>query len=146
MTRGWTLQESILSRRRLVFTPDQIYFECNAMNCFESLSVPLDLVHTKTKDRYYSFMRSGLFNGRDEGLSSQIFGLPFGNFDDRAESWSYYMKKYLILATNFTRRILSFDSDSLNAFAGIMRHLETTKYPITQLLGIPYLHPSVFLD
>jgi hypothetical protein len=146
MTRGWTLQESVLSRRRLVFTPDQIYFECNAMNCFESLSVPLDLVHTKTKDRYYSFMRSGLFNGRDEGLSSQIFGLPFGNFDDRAESWSYYMKKYLILATNFTRRILSFDSDSLNAFAGIMKHLETTKYPITQLLGIPYLHPSVFPD
>ncbi|PVH70087.1 HET-domain-containing protein, partial [Cadophora sp. DSE1049] len=35
MTRAWTLQESVLSRRRLVFTNDQIYFECNAMNCFE---------------------------------------------------------------------------------------------------------------
>jgi hypothetical protein len=63
MTRGWTLQESILARRRLVFTDDQVYFECNAINCFESISVPMDLVHTKTKDRFYSFMRSGLFNG-----------------------------------------------------------------------------------
>ncbi|KAH9205976.1 heterokaryon incompatibility protein-domain-containing protein, partial [Leptodontidium sp. 2 PMI_412] len=35
MTRGWTLQESILAKRRLVFTEDQIYFECNAMNCYE---------------------------------------------------------------------------------------------------------------
>lgn len=34
-TRGWTYQEAVLSRRRLVFTEDQIYFECNAMNCFE---------------------------------------------------------------------------------------------------------------
>jgi len=40
MTRGWTLQESILARRRLVFTDEQVYFECNAMNCFESISVP----------------------------------------------------------------------------------------------------------
>ncbi|PMD44706.1 HET-domain-containing protein, partial [Hyaloscypha variabilis F] len=28
MTQGWTLQESILARRRLVFTADQVYFEC----------------------------------------------------------------------------------------------------------------------
>lgn len=27
-TRGWTYQELMLSRRRLFFTPDQIYFEC----------------------------------------------------------------------------------------------------------------------
>jgi hypothetical protein len=93
MTRGWTLQESILARRRLVFTEDQVYFECNAMNCFESLAVPLDLVHTKTKDRFYSFMRSGLFNGRDEGLKGHIFGLPFGRFDDRSESWEYNFRK-----------------------------------------------------
>jgi len=110
------------------------------------LSVPLDLVHTKTKDRFYSFMRSGLFNGRDEGTNDRVFGLPFGNFDDRTESWSYYMRKYLILATNFTSRTLSVDSDSLNAFAGIMRHLEAAKYPIKQLLGIPYLHPIVNPD
>ncbi|OAG15170.1 HET-domain-containing protein, partial [Alternaria alternata] len=34
-TRGWTFQEALLSRRRLVFTEDQVYFQCNTMNCFE---------------------------------------------------------------------------------------------------------------
>ncbi|KAF2098868.1 HET-domain-containing protein [Rhizodiscina lignyota] len=31
--RGWTFQEAVLSRRRLVFTEHQVYFECCAMNC-----------------------------------------------------------------------------------------------------------------
>ncbi|KAF1952774.1 HET-domain-containing protein, partial [Byssothecium circinans] len=34
-TRGWTYQEYILARRRLVFLEDQVYFECNGMNCYE---------------------------------------------------------------------------------------------------------------
>ncbi|KAH7131725.1 heterokaryon incompatibility protein-domain-containing protein [Dactylonectria estremocensis] len=37
-TRAWTFQEGVLSRRRLVFTDDQAYFECNAMNCYESIA------------------------------------------------------------------------------------------------------------
>ena len=35
--RGWTYQEASLSRRRLVFTENQLYFECCAMYCLESL-------------------------------------------------------------------------------------------------------------
>jgi hypothetical protein len=141
--RAWTLQGSLLAPRRLVFTKDQVYFECNAMNCFENLCSPLDMLHTKAKDKFRSYMRAGLFTGRDEGLGDQIFGLPFGAFDDRNKPWSYQFKKYLILATNFTSRDLSWDSDALNAFAGIMRHLQTSKYPIKQVLGIPYLLPSI---
>jgi hypothetical protein len=146
MTRAWTLQESVLSRRRLVFTNDQIYFECNAMNCFESLSAPLELLHTKTKDSFYAFMRSGLFTGRDEGLRRQIFANPFGDFDDQDSSWSDDFTKYLVLATNYNSRDLSFEDDSLKAFAGIAKYFETFKCPISQIAGIPYLRPSVFSD
>jgi hypothetical protein len=113
------------------------------MNCFESLYSPLGLLHTKAKDKFRSYMRVGLFTGRDDGLNDQIFGLPSGAFDDRNKPWSYQFKKYLILATNYTSRGLSRDSDSLNAFAGIMRHVETSKYPIKKVLGIPYLLPSI---
>jgi hypothetical protein len=139
-TRGWTLQESILSPRRLVFTDEQVYYECNGMNCFESLHIPLDRVHAKAKDKSLAFVHAGLFTGRDEGLCDPILGLAFGTFDDVNKDWSYQFKKYLILATNYTIRDLSHDSDSLNAFAGIMRHLEreTWRYPISQLLGLPY--------
>ncbi|EHK45124.1 hypothetical protein TRIATDRAFT_243270, partial [Trichoderma atroviride IMI 206040] len=34
-TRGWTFQEALLTRRRLVFTEEQVYFECGAMSCSE---------------------------------------------------------------------------------------------------------------
>jgi hypothetical protein len=47
-TRGWTFQEAMLSRRRLVFTEEQVYFECNAMNCYESVSIPFNFCMTRT--------------------------------------------------------------------------------------------------
>jgi hypothetical protein len=49
-SRAWTYQEAVLSRR-LVFTEEQVYFECDSMNCFESLNAPLRALHTKTGKR-----------------------------------------------------------------------------------------------
>src|SRR5205814_2379316 len=37
MTRAWTYQEAIFSPRRLFFTDQQVYFECDSMCCWESL-------------------------------------------------------------------------------------------------------------
>jgi len=145
-TRGWTLQESILSRRRLVFTEDQTYFECNSMNCSEALDIPLDTVHTRSRERFRSFMRAGLFRGRDEGLHDPIFGQPFGSFDDNTKPWSFNFQKYLILATNYTSRNLSFDSDSLIAFLGITSLLETSRFPVFHIEGIPYVSSTQFSD
>lgn len=41
-SRGWTLQEAIFSRRLLVFTQQQVYFECAATNLCESVDVIRD--------------------------------------------------------------------------------------------------------
>lgn len=35
-TRGWTYQEALLSKRRLVFTDNQVFFQCQHMICEES--------------------------------------------------------------------------------------------------------------
>ncbi|KAM6512613.1 hypothetical protein FSOLCH5_010322 [Fusarium solani] len=40
-SRGWTYQEGLLSRRRLVFTPSQIYYQCQSLHCHETISYPL---------------------------------------------------------------------------------------------------------
>ena len=45
-TRGWTFQEAVLSRRRLVFTDDQTYFEFGTMSCLESIQYPLKELET----------------------------------------------------------------------------------------------------
>jgi len=45
-TQGWTYQEGLHSRRRLVFTDSEVYFQCDSgMHCFERLHLPLHLMH-----------------------------------------------------------------------------------------------------
>lgn len=41
-TRGWTFQEAILSRRLLIFTQQQVYFECAATSFCESVDLVRD--------------------------------------------------------------------------------------------------------
>jgi hypothetical protein len=40
-TRGWTYQEGVLSNRRLVFTEQQVYWECRGMAVNEMVDFPL---------------------------------------------------------------------------------------------------------
>lgn len=40
-TRGWTYQEALLAKRRLVFTDKQVYFQCWEMCCAEGITAPL---------------------------------------------------------------------------------------------------------
>lgn len=51
-TRGWTFQEAYLSTRRLVFTDCMVYFQCCAMHCLETISVPLEALHTNDRQRF----------------------------------------------------------------------------------------------
>ncbi|KAE9373712.1 hypothetical protein N431DRAFT_465989 [Stipitochalara longipes BDJ] len=46
--RGWTYQEALLSRRRLVFTDEQVYYECYSMHCCEALDFHLRIMHTQS--------------------------------------------------------------------------------------------------
>lgn len=112
-TRGWTFQEALLSRRRLVFTEDQVYFQCNTMNCFESNHCALDKLHVKNRSKTIESVRAGIFGNskhqnpgklvRDEESLNESFGRYLSNVED------------------YTSRKLSFDEDSLNAFHGVIR-------------------------
>ena len=53
-TRAWTYQEALLSRRRLVFTEEQMYFECYGMYCYESVHFPLQTMHRKDMQGFKS--------------------------------------------------------------------------------------------
>jgi hypothetical protein len=35
-SRGWTFLEALFSRRRIIFTDQQVYFECDKMQCCEA--------------------------------------------------------------------------------------------------------------
>lgn len=66
-SRGWTYQEGLLSRRKLVFTTTQVYFQCDAMHCIESINGPLEILHTHKNlqmqddiNMFRAFPRGGL--------------------------------------------------------------------------------------
>jgi hypothetical protein len=130
-TRGWTFQEGVLSPRRLVFTDHQIYFECNEMHCYESITWDLDKVHKKDKSRLKEFMPTGIFTQRNGGTT--ITGASA--FERRART---SFERYMRAVEAYSARDLSFEADSFNGFAGVARMFENSPDSVLQVWGAPY--------
>jgi hypothetical protein len=133
-TRGWTFQEGALSRRRLVFTDHQMYFECNGMHCYESITWSLDKVHEKDKSRLKEYMPAGVFrqiNPEGHGITTT----RASNFQTAAQT---PFERYLRAVEEYSSRDLSFPIDSFDAFAGVVRMFENSQTPVLQVWGIPY--------
>ncbi|KAK2924453.1 Heterokaryon incompatibility [Fusarium oxysporum f. sp. vasinfectum] len=96
-SRGWTYQEGILSHRRIFFTNEQVIFQCNNMTCLESFDIPMSILHQikapnlKMKPILKDFEPLVL---ADNNLGSHLM--------------------------EFSKRDLTYDKDSLNAFLGIL--------------------------
>lgn len=129
-TRGWTFQEATLSRRRLVFTDDQVYFQCKAMNCFESVDCWLERMHVQNMTKTYDTMRAGYFGKNRER--------EFGKLNHPKNSLNETFCRYLSSVEDYTGRILRFDEDSFNAFEGITRHFSRQAHSLRHVWGLAY--------
>lgn len=126
-TRSWTLQEGVLSHRRLVFTPYEIYFECESMHWRESWAAELDDLHSH--GRFRKFLSPGIFTGRSSsgGTTSRSCTMSLKRFDRLLSEYS--TKKF---SPGYG------ETDSLRAFQGIIHNFEKSKYPVFQLWGMPF--------
>jgi hypothetical protein len=113
-TRGWTYQERILSKRRLIFTDEQVHCECNNMHYTETIDYRPDRSNSTWK------------------LSNEVF-LDKTPGTDHSEFFSY--------VAEFRKRNLTYQCDSLNALSGIFRAFEKGESPIYQLAGVPIFYP-----
>ncbi|KAK4228765.1 heterokaryon incompatibility protein-domain-containing protein [Podospora fimiseda] len=110
-TRGWTYQEGVFSRRRLIFTDDQVVFECNTSQCREAWAGKLFI-----KDRQLMFGR-GLYQ-KDHHLKATT------PLDQHIKSYS--------------NKDLTFGGDGFNALAGVFRAFSQFRpLPKYQIFGIP---------
>jgi hypothetical protein len=116
--RGWTYQEAILSRRKLVFTAMQVYFQCSSMHCLESIDASLEALHIHKNVRM-----------RDNIEISRVF--PLRGLGKNLEDIEKRLNEYL-------QRSLTTEADILNAFRGVLVAFER-KFPhgIRTLCGIP---------
>ncbi|KAK1754312.1 hypothetical protein QBC47DRAFT_383596 [Echria macrotheca] len=112
--RGWTYQEALLSRRRLVFTDNEIYFQCHTMHAVESLQCLF--LH-----------RPGEYEVTCGQVCDQIFPSVRSNLGT-----SFWQR-----VNEYIRRRLSFEDDALNAFEGIIHAFKETDSSFQSIFGIP---------
>lgn len=99
--RGWTYQEGFLSKRRLIFTDDQISFLCNETCRIESAR----------------FKRDNSMDQDGEELSRMLMyslGEALGIPDARSDSSPWEA------LTWYTQRKLTYETDILNACRGVL--------------------------
>ena len=127
--RAWTFQEAILSPRCLYITEFQAYFECNSIQCCESLDNSQLSSYQETqeaKDKYGQvFTKTG-----DGELRNPFFSGQDTNQRER-------LLRYCTLVEQYKQRALSFESDAMNAFAGILQASERAYFPDGFILGLP---------
>lgn len=116
-SRGWTYQEGLLSRRRLVFTPSQALFQCMNMHCWETISIPLHIMHTKDLKRFRDSI-SGCRAFPPRGIGKSL-------------------KDVVQRIGEYSQKDLSFEHDALNAVLGVLHAFKRAGVLAHHISGIP---------
>lgn len=116
-TRGWTYQEYNLSRRLLIFVNDKVIWKCLSCEIQEGM--------TKV-----TYERRHLFYIWEPSLKN-------------VSQWPDF-RAYLSFAEEYSPRLLTYDSDALSAFSGILDAINPY-YPGGFLQGLPELYFDVAL-
>lgn len=105
-SRGWTMQERVLSRRVLVFMQEQVYWICReAMFCEESY-FENDLL------RFHRF---------HAGASEPTLANSFRNFYEPEDDQVRFWKTYQSLVASYTRRAFTCKGDVFDGYLAILQ-------------------------
>ncbi|KAH7395445.1 heterokaryon incompatibility protein-domain-containing protein, partial [Cadophora sp. MPI-SDFR-AT-0126] len=126
-SRGWTYQEGILATRRLVFTDEQVYFECHGMCCYETFDLPYAELHSPTNQIF----KSTYFATPPSEPGTRIGIFPAGYGENAGDIYIHIAR--------YSARNLSHDEDRLKAFLGILEAFETGHHGVRHHWGIPIL-------
>jgi hypothetical protein len=117
-TRGWILQERLLSKRCIYFSADAFYFECNRGNSTEG----------GVNEDYTSFFAGEIFDDRevqqrpkqDNPISDLAFMYDLEASPRLWKAWGVYKE----LVQMYSKRQFTFKPDILDGFAGIFAVLD----------------------
>ncbi|KAI9710488.1 MAG: hypothetical protein M1820_002624 [Bogoriella megaspora] len=126
--RGWTYQEALLSPRCIYVSKYQIFFECNAITCCESIDETYSHIHQTSEDgNYLPLTNTGVLRN------------PF-TIIPHVTNPGVALSLYSTNATLFSRRALKKPSDALSAFSGILQTLQKKAYTDGFFWGLPIVH------
>lgn len=121
MTRAWTYQECILSRRRLFFTSQHVFLECQ-QEMIEEWPV------SACRCAYIIFA----LDRKTLGCSLQN-KLSFTPHSSNMDRFNYAIQRY-------TKRELTYPSDMLNGIIGVLSTFESCSPPVRHHLGLPIMN------
>ena len=146
VSRAWTFQEGLLSPRRLFFTNHQVYFECNSVQCCESLDDSNSPFHLASDEQRLvalgavpHFQDLSSLMGPEDAIGRGVLRDPFRHIssDVDAEFYNDDFSRYLTLVHSYTMKKMSHDADSLNAFSAMLTRLAENYYKGGFVQGLP---------
>jgi hypothetical protein len=133
--RGWTLQEGELSARCLYFTTDQVYFQCRAIRCCETLQDAENPFHrwNSATNRLLSWREHQRPDGPGRWVGPE--------WDDLSGEWIRSSKSsifvYHQIVQDYSTRILTYNADTLKAISGILESLRQASFRGGFFWGLP---------
>ncbi|MCJ1315639.1 hypothetical protein MMC15_000959 [Xylographa vitiligo] len=113
--RGWTLQEALLSPRSLYLSDHQLYFECNTMQCCESLDQKRSWAHN---------LDSNSNPGNEEWSPWIKLQNGQGCLRNPLDSPSLRLHHWGAKLILYCYRSLTKQGDALRAFDGVLQRLQ----------------------
>lgn len=115
-SRAWTYQEGIMCQRYLIFTAQQVYWECRQAAFCEAIEEPVEIPDMNELPSF-----------------ALVLGTSFmTSFMERAEFGEAYCK----LVSGYSTRHLTYEKDGLRAVSGLLRRLEIS-FDVGFVCGIP---------
>ncbi|KAH4062434.1 hypothetical protein HBH50_208860 [Parastagonospora nodorum] len=114
-SRAWCLQEKVFSKRLLVFTRSQVFYHCAASTWFE------DTVMEPKANISGSIHMRERRHPQKKGLNSAGVRLNYTAYESHRE---HFGRNFWSLVRAYSRRQLSFESDVIRAFTGILSSIE----------------------
>lgn len=128
-SRGWTYQEALLSRRKLVFTEKQCYFQCGTG-------------HHSYKEM--SRIESIDYDLKSEKSGGNDYGTPLVFPSRLNQSFEHLVAGFNRRVNDYIQRRLSRDCDVLPAFLGILSMFMSENADFHgHLHGVPIFDPKV---
>lgn len=122
MKRGWTFQESLLSRRLLIFDQDQVYFHCQygtwAECCTPRPHMMFDRYHVPT-------VRHAPRGGQALRSLSPLHRRQYAGYGFHIIMGADNLLKFIEL---YSARHLRFQADALNALRGLLSRTDLLTY------------------
>lgn len=132
-SRAWTYQEHMLSRRSIIFTNSEMLFHCGTETHREYCS------GTWREASVLDWGESSLI-GNQSSMATTYFRQLGAISDDMLREKTQFITDYEMSAREYSQRKLSYDSDALNAFAGM-----TALWSRNMKTEMVYGHPQPIL-